>query len=121
MTNEQINVAIAEACGWADITRIASNGWLHKKLVGTHKGMKVTFDVHTPIPDYCNDLNSMHEAETQLWAKSYGARYDFVHELGKILLPTIGYRAEAVDLLDATARQRAEAFLRTLDKWEEAK
>jgi len=106
MTNEQINVAIAEACGWADITRITSNGWLHKKLVGTHKGMPVTFDVHTPIPDYCNDLNAMHQAEEtlpdgELWTMKYN-------------LPSQGGLE-----FRSTARQRAEAFLRTLGKWEE--
>ena len=69
--------------------------------------------------NYCADLNAMHEAEQAQWRKSYSSRYDFVYELGKILMPTIGYRAEAVDLLDATPRQRAEAFLRTIGKWKE--
>ncbi len=108
MTDEQINAAIAEACGWADITRITSNGWLHKKLVGTHKGMTVTFDVHTPIPDYCTDLNSMHEAEATLTEHQLIRMARNIERDGKHWY------------FRATARQRAEAFLRTLGKWEEA-
>jgi hypothetical protein len=54
--------------------------------------------------DYCNDLDAMHEAEgtlplSDLWTMKYN-------------LPLQG------DLeFRSTARQRAEAFLRTLDKW----
>jgi hypothetical protein len=95
MTYEQINKAIAKACGWK-----------YKP-------------VNCGGANYCADLNAMHEAEQAQWRKSYSSRYDFVYELGKILMPTIGYRAEAVDLLDATARQRAEAFLKAIGKWEE--
>jgi len=57
--------------------------------------------------NYCTDLNAMHEAEKTLKRMvldEYIAQlFDLCHEA------TI-----------ATARQRAEAFLRTLGKWEEA-
>ncbi len=58
--------------------------------------------------DFCNDLNAMHEAEEtldkiQLWRMA--------REIGKQFEEQWYYRA--------TARQRAEAFLRTLGKWEE--
>jgi hypothetical protein len=94
MTDDEINWAICEATG-------ADPHW-------------------KCAMDYCNDLNAMHEAEQEQWRKNHSSRYDFVYELGKILMPTIGYRAEAVDLLDATARQHAEAFLKTIGKWKEA-
>ena len=113
MTDEQINATIAEACGWTDIVHHPDFG-----LMGRDPS---THGLRTYIPYYASDRNAMHEAEQEQWKKNYSSRYDFIYELGKILMPTIGYRAEAVDLLDATARQRAEAFLKTIGKWSETK
>ena len=87
MTNEQINIAIAEACGWAHA------------VVEPYA-----------FPDYCNDLNAMHEAEKLL-----------ISEVGN-LAPYNKHLAHATcasgePRYHATARQRAEAFLRTIGKW----
>lgn len=94
MNDEQINQRIAEACGW----KLEKHFWL------TPEGCEA---YGWDIPDYCNDLNEMHEAEKVLTVKCFN---DYVMEL--------------LDFIDepilATARQRAEAFLRTLGKWEEA-
>ena len=57
-------------------------------------------------PDWCNDLNAMHEAEKTLTSAQL---LDYI----AFLFDTC-YEATV-----ATARQRAEAFLRTLGKWEE--
>jgi len=58
--------------------------------------------------DYCTDLNAMHEAEMSLLISKFPT---YVKKLTKI---NFG------DPITAGARQRAEAFLRTLGKWEEA-
>jgi hypothetical protein len=113
MTDEQINVAIAEACGWECIV---PDVW-HHGPVGYSKGIP---DVRTKIPDYCNDLNAMHEAEKVLTIQQKANDYE-------ILLETVTRRGKsgmtfglaAYLFCHATARQRAEAFLRTLGKWEE--
>jgi len=95
MTDEQINAAIAEACGWTNVHPANRSG----KAPGTDYTSN-----YEHIPDYCNDLNAMHQAEGalsdgDLWTMKYN-------------LPLQG------DLeFRSTARQRAEAFLRTLDKW----
>jgi len=58
--------------------------------------------------DYCTDLNAMHEAEKTLTSMQ--------------LLDYIAFLFDATyEAVLATARQRAEAFLRTLGKWEEGK
>lgn len=58
--------------------------------------------------DYCTDLNAMHEAE-----KVFDCPELYDGNLIKV--------CEGVQYMwHATARQRAEAFLRTLGKWEEA-
>jgi len=95
MTNEQINIAIAEACGW-DSDDIARGYTLCQ------------FTEY--VPDYCNDLNAMHEAEKVLM------RADLLFEYGMHI--SIDHKYDY--LLRATARQRAEAFLRTLGKWEQS-
>jgi hypothetical protein len=102
MTNEQINIAIAEACGWK-WTGSGPNKDAHWRRNKNDKTFKRTHE----LPDYCNDLNAMHEAEKVL---SYDQFDDYYIELAKRM----------VRPFHATAAQRAEAFIRTIGKWEEA-
>jgi hypothetical protein len=65
------------------------------------------------LPDYCNDLNAMHEAEKIILndLKTWRQYVDLIRvQSAKSVNP----------IFHLTARQRAEAFLRTLGKWEEA-
>jgi hypothetical protein len=101
MTNEQINAAIAEACGWKEITNCTCGGKKRGCPPGGHASS------HTP--NYCTDLNAMHEAEKVLKDK------ELLFEYGMHISNSHHYEY----LLRATARERAEAFLRTLGKWEE--
>jgi len=98
MTPEQQRIAIAEACGWTEISDWGAGG-----INGKHP----TEPWVEVIPDYLNDLNAMHEAEGTLNKESG------YHETG-------GYGLYLVALdhdVSATAAQRAEAFLRTIGKW----
>ena len=62
----------------------------------------------TGIPDFSGDLNKMHEAEKTLTnANMYVMEYHI-----KAMVKGHGF------YFHATARQRAEAFLKTLGKWE---
>jgi hypothetical protein len=81
MTTEQINIAIAEACGWTDIN----------------------------VPGYCHDLNAMHEAENVLDTETEDNITGSYSAYAQCLAWAGGY--------SATARQRAEAFLRAIGKW----
>ena len=104
MTDEQINQRIAEACGW---------GWFQEIWTGELLGKPIREQGPLrSIPDYCNDLNAMHEAEKVL-ADNQFMRYSRWIES---FMQSPHYRS----YLSATARHRAEAFLRTLGKWEEA-
>lgn len=103
MTDEQINAAIAEACGWTDIGECACCFKL--------RGYPPEYSAHKKhIPNYFTDLNAVHEAENCL---SLDDRNHYIDALGTI------YKG-SWEFATATARQRAEAFLRTLGKWEEA-
>ena len=96
MSDQEINIAIAEL---------------------------VNGDSEGPFHNYCNDLNAMHEAEKVLIEKCKEGNYWF--HLREILeFPD----AESdwdhyyyLSAIHATAKQRAEAFLRTLGKLEETK
>lgn len=117
MSEEEINKAIAEACGWE----------FSETAVSYPNGLKIQF--HPPeyvkevffkeIPDYCNDLNAMHEAENMLTEKQTRT---FAFMLAQVLdtTPTVDLDDQFLNI-HATAIQRAEAFLKTIGKWEEAK
>jgi hypothetical protein len=74
--------------------------------------------------DFLNDLNAMHEAEKHL--DSNGRWLDYTHALAELVTPDQNneYRTTlnwtiVWPILSASAVQRAEAFLRTIGKWEE--
>jgi hypothetical protein len=106
MTDEQINKAIAKALGLKiEIERITRRGNPDQNRVQ----LWCLIEPHgwRRLPNYCNDLNAMHEVEGTLsdavFERYYLALYD---STGSTRWP-----------VSATARQRAEAFLRTLGKW----
>jgi len=76
---------------------------IEKSCGGQRAGIKA--------PDYLNDLNAMHEAEGWL---SGPQRSAFSHWLHKIVK---GNLWGAFEIVHASAAQRAEAFLKTLNHW----
>lgn len=112
MTNEQINVAIAEACGWKSKEETDGKPWL---WVRTRKDR--TMESRMDPLHYCTDLNAMHEAEKMLKGYEQIATYVWHLENRSGDWST----DEHLMATHATARERAEAFLRTLGKWEEGK
>jgi hypothetical protein len=101
MTDEQINAVIAEACGWKAVCVDGDSGF--------YKGFDNGAELRPDRLDYCTDLNAMHEAEGTL---STANMYVMQVQLKRVLSAREFY-------FHATARQRAEAFLRTLGKWED--
>jgi hypothetical protein len=112
MKNEEINRRIAEACGWRKPEPDECSFPEHE--------LKSPVDgcCYVNVPDYCTDLNAMHEAETHI------LRSEHTDTLGlnywKNLWFVCGDNYEKITTVaHATAHQRAEAFLRTIGKWEE--
>ena len=113
MNKEQQRIAIAEACG------LGSREQLAALLEDYEEAFALAYyndraAPTTPIPDYLYDLNAMHEAEKELYArpnKSDGTVWAYVYESHLINITT----TEII----ATAAQRAEAFLKTIGKWED--
>ena len=120
MNPDKQRIAIAEACGWTECHPATKTphgffeAYGRKKLpCGSRKDER--------LPDYLNDLNAMHEAE---YHPSITCNYPrYVREIAKLLPASDSNTAQFADLAvcHATAAQRAEAFLRTVGKWEGAK
>ena len=125
MSPEAQRIAIAEACGWTvnpdpkdhSGHRYSAPKWTSPPL-GRHA-----------LPDYLNDLNAMHEAEVRSgkiigpaeWA-TYCDRLRWVITQWIARAGGPGSICGIVILelaVKATAAQRAEAFLRTIGKWQD--
>lgn len=130
MKNSKINKLIAEACGvklpvrWfisIDGGETALMYFDSQEDAFEKLRLAVPCEEHTdccqpevwceakPLPNYCEDLNAMHEAEKTLTnANMYVMEYHI-----KGMVKGHGF------YFHATAGQRAKAFLLTLGKWEE--
>ena len=125
MSPEKQRIAIAEACGWRWNVKQNDGLWWVYRPDGLGAGMttEITTDYFFSvfqIPDYLSDLNAMHEAESIF---TYEQAEVFYHNLFEVCensndtadntLPSI------FAVITATASQRAEAFLRTINLWTE--
>ena len=109
MTNEEINKDIAEYCGW----KYEFNGndedpewyWIPPNNP----------DGNGTPPDYCNDLNAMHEAENTIKDPIQQSFYaEYLGDCGsfeKGEYPTFRF-------VNSTAKERAIAFLKIIGKWD---
>ena len=110
MTDEQINAAIAEACGWTEC-RLVAKVVLSVLRDPVAYGIPPNGTYEFACLNYCTDLNAMHEAEKTIFPY-YATVYS--NKLAKV---TGAEMSDDTDYFCATARQRAETFLLTLGKW----
>lgn len=113
MTDNEIRIAIAEKCGW----KLDDGGIHYRDPEGFYRptGSMLNFKAGG-LPDYPNDLNAMHEAEKTLNNEKVNLWYRYANEL------SFGVWRDSLPdahLINATARQRAEAFCRTLGIWKD--
>ncbi len=103
MNKQEQRIAIAEACGW-------DNSLSQVKL-----SVFVVGRTSYCLPDYLNDLNAMHEAEKVLTTSQH---LEYTWELTGTVEDHDPDSMEGDWLTHtATAAQRAEAFLKTLNLW----
>jgi hypothetical protein len=113
MTNEQINQRIAEACGWTEC-RLVARVVLSALRDPVAYGIPPNGTYEIACLNYSTDLNAMHEAERHISRDIWNV---YINQLAKV---TGAEESTDRSFLCAPARQRAEAFLRTLGKWDEA-
>ncbi len=71
------------------------------------------------LPDYLNSLDAMADAQQKLYAIEGGWVW-YMRELHDVIAKKRGTEfTDARTLLDATAAEKAEAFLRALGKWKD--
>lgn len=91
MTNNEINKAIAEACGWI----LTAMNWWYKD--GEYFALS---------PDYCTNLNAMHEAESWLKNDDQHVFSCYASDL---------FDEYGIDAIHLSAYQRAKSFLRYIN------
>lgn len=137
MDKEKQRIKIAEACGWTFEKKARCNmlskepAWhlispegkikcgveiWHKTHYGPEsnyrpfEGELVNYLNISDVPDYLIDLNAMRKAESTMGDPQLWEEYE--DNLAKVM-NHVGW------IWHASASERAEAFLRTLDLWEE--
>lgn len=113
MDPTEINIAIATACGWKDLS--FSTNWLTRP-----DGKRLIFDAcretwENFVPDYYNDLNAMHEVEKSL-LKSERDRYNLALTEVVTGYALLSFESAAIS---ATAPQRCKAFLMVQGLWKD--
>jgi hypothetical protein len=99
MNDSEMQIAIAEACGYKPDPE---EGLWYQLSGGQIAGFKDGSVL--PLPNYPNDLNAMHQAEKVLTYEQFDEYY--VQLAMKMVRP-----------FHATAAQRAESLLKTLNLW----
>jgi hypothetical protein len=130
MNTDKQRIAIAQACGWKDIkdtnhedVDIESRSIVYwSGLTGVPPEF-IHYENRIKIPDYLNDLNAMHEAEKTLTPEYQPAKGEsqWSDYLGWLGFCGENKTREVYECVTASAAQRAEAFLRTIGKWEDDK
>jgi hypothetical protein len=124
MKPEQQRIAIAEACGWKnadhpDAMKLKQGWTMPEKWCMDPNGV---LQFNHKRPNYLNDLNAMHEAVSIF---DYDQADQFEDHLCDICKRSNDEKENPAPwrfaVVNATASQRAEAFLRTIGKWKEAK
>ena len=104
MDKEKQRIKIAEALGYTHVRIAKAIEGPPDAAIGHHPT-----EPHS-VPDYLHDLNAMHEAQKIL---KLGMRNRYDAELSLIA------ERDYCFIWETSAKQKAEAFLRTLDLWEE--
>jgi hypothetical protein len=110
--------AIADILGYTK-TKHESEGFGGPGSVYVDNGWERNGVFLRKLPDYLNDLNAMHEAEKVLSANDlvvYAAHLTRGRPIWDVM-PNDEHFPICPEAIRATAAQRAEAFLRTLNKW----
>jgi hypothetical protein len=127
-TADQINVAIAEHLGWHaensqnKFSALIFNpqGNSAKRWVKNTGGEWVDMWINgAHFPSYCTDLNACHEMEKHIHRSQMQA---YCHYINSTVQGTMDVSTNMMlyfSHVHATARQRAEAFLRAVGKWKE--
>jgi len=112
MNKEAQRIAIAEARGYINIRKSSTGGLVADTVQGW---------IYLKLPDFLHDLNAMHDVERGMddaLHKKYRRELRFVTGCGAST--TTELELDNRKFFEATAAQRAEAYLKTIGKWVES-
>jgi hypothetical protein len=123
MNTDAQKTAIAVACGWKHIDNDPDlyPYWLAPKGDSRYGNPLDANLFPKAFPDYLNSLNAMYEAGATM---NLTDKYQYGKSICKIMNIDTEGGLDVVDIYyacHASAAQRAEAFLRTIGKWEDDK
>jgi len=123
MNTEAQKTAIAIACGWkyTDNDPDQYPYWLAPKGDWRYENPLDANLFPKAFPNYLNDLNAMNEVEKTLSKEQWLVWLDKMATILKLRADVPWDYKDAIAVARSTAAQRAEAFLRTIGKWEGAK
>lgn len=126
MTDTEINLIITNLCGGGKPSQETKRQ--------KRSAEELRWRAMLGLPDYCNDLNAMFEADAYVSAnvmnadqwEQYGKELHKIHPNAVLLKSAADLSSDPIDWYDfakfvtgLTARQRAEALLKTLSLWKE--
>ena len=116
MDKQTQRTEIAKTCGWEHANTLRHFPENNEDYLWWHPVEKTvsTFD---NLPDYLNNLDDMHEAEKGLSDEQYEKYRQIVVQINFDSISPI----RTMCPITATAAQRAEAFLKTLNLWQPIK
>ena len=122
MSPEEIDIAIAEFCGYE--WRVGIFGNCRALFHPTDNYLKdfpcrpedmelpIATDCWSRLPHFNLRLDAIHDAEMRL--ENYATKTDYAHILGEVV-----DKANRFYSITAKAAQRAEALLKTIGKWKD--
>jgi len=112
LSDEALRIKVAEFCGWVREDRpmihpvqVTEEGWIHPTNGGWYGGY-----AERVLPNYPKDLNACHEIVASLDPIQMERWKMHLH------YATTAYAVDAVAMLNATSRQRCEAFVLTMEE-----
>jgi hypothetical protein len=124
MTHQEINVEIALTCGYQWVSNGSGYRWLTRDSKYINNPKRKSSGTEPPCQefltvDYYNDLNAMHEAEKVLTSRQRAVYEVLLTESADVVsVPHAAISTGGLfEIAHRTASQRAEAFVRTVNKW----
>jgi len=114
MTSDAQRIAIHVAlgrCRAKDVHNVTGRGLVY--CVITERGTE-----EREVPIYDRDLNAVHDAEK---VQDDAQQEEFLLHLGKCVDPGLDDLQHDWNVVHASAAQRCEAFLKTLNLWDDSK
>jgi hypothetical protein len=110
MNDQEINIAIAQACGWEVAYDTLYN-------ITPDRNGDPEIEPVAPLPDYVNNLNECSQFESLLDVDQLEKYYRYLDSVisGKTCFKIS--EANHLEVLKASPSQRCEAFLKTMGKW----